>query len=418
MRVEPVVTLGLRRPGQSSQKFLALMEELRRLVETAGGNVVQEYHQNRSAPDPATLIGKGKIREVAEEIKKLGVRTVVFDDNLTAAQQKNVEKILAAKIVDRTRLILDIFAQRARTREGQLQVELAQLNYLVPRLTGAWRGFSQQLGGIGTRGPGERKIEVERRYVRERIKRLSADIKSIRLHRDQARHSRRSVPLPQVAIVGYTNVGKSTLLNSLVGEAAVYADDKLFATLDPTTRRVRLPSGQTVLLTDTVGFIQKLPTDLVAAFHATLEEVAQAALIVHVIDASVENWDDQKNTVLEVLKELNADHIPTVTAFNKSDLLSKSAKEALRSDGHLLISGKSGEGLEALLAEIERRFADWFMDVRFFLPHGKRHLIPTIYRTGTILSERAAADGTHLRVRIDPANWERLSSQLADGRPQ
>src|SRR4051812_29297355 len=263
--LEQVVTVGIRNPRQPISKFDSLMQELRRLVETAGGAVVRQFEQPREKKDPATLVGRGKIEEVSRAIAGTGIKTVVFDDDLTAAQQKNIEKIIKAKVIDRTRLILDIFARRAKTREGQLQIELAQLNYLVPRLTGAWRGYSQQVGGIGMRGPGERKIEVERRYVRERIKRLKKEIEEIREHRDRARGSRQAVPLPQIAMIGYTNVGKSTLLNALVGESAVYADDKLFATLDPTTRRVKLPAGRSILFTDTVGFIQKLPHDLVAA---------------------------------------------------------------------------------------------------------------------------------------------------------
>ncbi len=231
--MERVAIVGIRRPRQAAEQFHSLMEELKRLIETAGGVVEQEFSQERPKLDPGTLIGKGKIAEIQQRLLGTGIKElVVFDDDLTAAQQKNIEKMLKAKIVDRTRLILDIFAQRARTREGQLQIELAQLNYLVPRLTGSWRGYSQQMGGIGTRGPGEKKIEVERRYVRERIKRLNKEIEDVRQHRERARAERKNIPLPQIALVGYTNVGKSTLLNALTGKAhEVYADDKLFATL-------------------------------------------------------------------------------------------------------------------------------------------------------------------------------------------
>ena len=210
---EKVVLVGIKRPSQSGRDFLDSMEELRRLVETAGGSVVAQFRQSREHPDPATMVGLGKLIKLTQYIQNTGVKTVIFDDDLSSAQQKNIEKEVKTKVLDRTRLILDIFAQRARSREGQMQVELAQLNYLVPRLTGAWRGFSQQVGGIGTRGPGERKIEVERRYVRERIKHLNKDIDEIQQHRHRARQSRQNVPIPQVALVGYTNVGKSTLLN-------------------------------------------------------------------------------------------------------------------------------------------------------------------------------------------------------------
>lgn len=414
---EKVVTVGLKRPDQTPQQFNALMEELSRLVETAGGTIVHTYAQSLAHPVPATLLGKGKIESIAAEIKNLKTKTVVFDDNLTATQQKNIEKICQAKIIDRTRLILDIFSRRARTKEGQLQVELAQLNYLVPRLTGAWRGFSQQTGGIGTRGPGERKIEVERRYVRERIKRLKTEIEDIRRHRGHIRQSRSAVPLPQIALVGYTNVGKSTLLNSLVGNASeVYADDKLFATLDPTTRRIKLPGGRMVLFTDTVGFIQKLPTSLVAAFRATLEEIKEAALLVHVVDASAPDFEDQELTVKNVIKDLEADHIPILKIFNKADLLTNRQCEKFSSNGHLLLSGKNADGITNFLEKIEQLLDTSLLEVSFLLPHHKRNLLPDIYQTGYIIAESSTGEGTNLKVKIDQKNWNRISTALKNGK--
>ncbi len=413
--IEPVATVGIRQPKDSTSRFNSLMEELRRLIETAGGTVVKEFSQTRPRMDPATLIGKGKLEEIQAEITGTTIKTVVFDDDLSPAQQKNIEKLLKAKVVDRTRLILDIFAMRARTREGQLQIELAQLNYLVPRLTGAWRGYSQQAGGIGTRGPGERKIEVERRYVRERIKRLKKDIEDVKQHRDRARLGRQSVPIPQLALVGYTNVGKSTLLNSLIGKTGeVYADDKLFATLDPTTRRVKLPAGRTVLFTDTVGFIQKLPTELVAAFRATLEEVKEASLLIHVVDAAAPDWPEQQKTVLDIIKSLGAEQIPMVTVFNKVDLLPEKIRRGLERKDNYAISGKTGLGLTELLKGIEKKLDAGLIEVAFDLPHSKQRLLSDIYRTAHILDQKSTAKGTHFRLRIDPANWQKISHDVTE----
>lgn len=411
--MEPVAIIGIRQPRQPVTQFTALMNELKSLIETAGGEVKKEFQQERAKKDPATLVGKGKIEEVAQAIIGTGIKTVVFDDDLTPAQQKKIEKMIPAKIVDRTRLILDIFAQRAHTREGQLQIELAQLNYLVPRLTGSWRGYSQQMGGIGTRGPGERKIEVERRYVRERIKRLKNEIEDVRRHRNRARETRRGDSIPQIALVGYTNVGKSTLLNSLIGKTdAVYADDKLFATLDPTTRRVKLPASRMVLFTDTVGFIQKLPTELVAAFRATLEEVTQATLLVHIVDASAEEHAQQQRTVLDVIKNLGADQIPMLTVFNKIDLITPAQRQTLRRKNHYFISGKTGEGLKDLLMAIEEKLDSSFIEVTLELPHSKQFFIDDIYRTAHILSQKSTETGTQLRLKIDAANWQKISHDL------
>ncbi len=411
--VEKVITVGLRQEGESATTFTRSMEELRRLVETAGGSVVQEIRQRKSHPEPGTFVGSGKLSDISALIKETGVRTVIFDHDLTAAQQKNIEKIVSAKIIDRTRLILDIFARRARTKEGQLQVELAQLNYLVPRLTGSWRGYSQQVGGIGTRGPGERKIEVERRYVRERIKHLKKDLEDVRLHRGQARANRQSVPLAQISLIGYTNVGKSTLLNALVDPSgSIYADDKLFATLDPTTRRVKLPGGRMVLFTDTVGFIQKLPPDLVAAFRSTLEEVAQSTLLVHVMDATAEDRHDQKKTVIDVIKNLKADQLPMLNVYNKTDGLTENHKKALAKDGEQLISAKTKQGLDTFLSAVEEKLDQQLIDVSFHLPYSKRKLVAAIYRTGRVLSERPNATGTSMKIKIDADQWKRISRAL------
>ncbi len=410
---EKVITIGLRKSGMRATLFQSHMDELRRLVETAEGEVVEEFSQTRPHPSPSTYMGIGKIKEISDRAKALKIKTIIFDNDLTASQQKKIEKIIPAKIVDRTRLILDIFAKRARTKEGQLQVELAQLNYLVPRLTGSWRGYSQQSGGIGTRGPGERKIEVERRYVRERIKHLKAGIDEIRSHRNLSRVNRASVPLPQIALVGYTNAGKSTLLNSLVGDKdAVYADDKLFATLDPTTRRVRLPAGRTVLFTDTVGFIQNLPQSLMAAFHATLEEMTRANLLIHVVDATAPNQQEQVKTVLDVIKNLEADKIPMLIVANKVDLLPISQREQLRKAGALPISASTKEGLNQFLLAVEKQLSQSLLDVTFELPYSKRNLLGHIYKTAHVISENSTEKGSVLHVRLDQNNWEKLQHQL------
>ncbi len=414
--LEKVLTVGLRKTGMRATLFQSHMDELRRLVETAEGEVIEEFSQTRPHPSPSTYIGIGKIEEIAVRAKELKVKSIIFDNDLTASQQKKIEKIIPAKIVDRTRLILDIFAKRARTKEGQLQVELAQLNYLVPRLTGSWRGYSQQMGGIGTRGPGEKKIEVERRYVRERIKHLKAGIEEIRSHRNLSRVNRESVPLPQIAIVGYTNAGKSTLLNSLVkNDEAVYADDKLFATLDPTTRRVKLPSGRRVLFTDTVGFIQNLPRSLRTAFQATLEEITQASLLLHVVDATAPQKQEQVQTVLDVIKDLKADQLPMLMVANKVDRLPRFMREAMKKSGALLISAKTKEGLSALLATVEEKISEPLLDVTFELPYSKRNLLGQIYKTAHVLSENPSEKGTVLHVRLDENNWGKIQYQLRNG---
>ncbi|HEX4592852.1 MAG TPA: GTPase HflX, partial [Bryobacteraceae bacterium] len=306
------------------------LEELKVLAESAGAVVEETIIQSRVAPDAATLIGKGKLEQLRNLVAAQELDVVLFDSDLTPTQQRNLERALDCKILDRTQLILDIFARRARTREGQLQVELAQLNYMLPRLTGRGVEMSRLGGGIGTRGPGETQLETDRRRIHSRIKKLSDQLEGVRSGRGVQRHQRQSVPLATVALVGYTNAGKSTLFNRLTG-AAVLADARMFATLDPTVRHVELPSRRKVLMSDTVGFIRNLPTTLVKAFRATLEEVVEASLLLHVVDASSSYAPHQTAHVLKVLSEIGADQTRQILVLNKMDLLpdSDEASESL-----------------------------------------------------------------------------------------
>jgi len=393
------------------------LEELKRLVETAGGEACAVFESRLERFNPATLIGSGKAREIALEAVSKNASTVIFDDDLTPAQQRNLEELIPAKIIDRTRLILDIFARRAKTREGELQVELAQLNYLLPRLTGRGQSMMQQTGGIGTRGPGERKIEYNRRTLRERIARLSREIDSVKKERAVRRQRRAKVPVPQVAIAGYTNAGKSTLLNSLTGgKAGVYADDKLFATLDPTTRRARLPGGGCALFTDTVGFIQKLPHAVVAAFRSTLEEIADTDCIIHVRDSASAALKEQKETVLSTLRELGAQDVPVIEVFNKTDIISARELKILRREnpGSVFISALNCEGLDELLVRTQEALSSAWKPRRIFIPAGDEKLLAEIHGTCLIISKDYPTDGGVLvEFLATEGNWRRLAAKAS-----
>src|SRR6185436_10066235 len=344
----------------SQPKFSAeeSLEELRDLAISAGAEIVGEILQHRDRPDPATLIGKGKLEEIAGAAASADADLLLFDHDLTASQQRNIEKVVNARVIDRTQLILDIFATHARTREGQLQVELAQLEYMLPRLAGRGIEMSQLGGGIGTRGPGETQLETDRRKINRRIRHLQQQIENVRRIRSQQRQRRESVPVATVALVGYTNAGKSTLFNALTN-ATVLESPRMFATLDPTLRSVVLPSKRKILLSDTVGFIRNLPHTLVSSFRATLEEVQRAALILHVSDASGPLSAEQDAQVAEVLKELEVANKLTLHVKNKIDLLPAKQRDSLRDDGETVhVSAVKGIGLTTLLDRIDQMLSE------------------------------------------------------------
>ncbi len=342
------------------------LEELASLARTAGAEIVGAEWQQRRHADPDTYIGAGKARELLAAKVETGFTLLIADDELSPTQQRGLEEILEVKVIDRSRLILDIFAMHARTHEGRLQVELAQLEYQLPRLTRLWTHLSRTGGGIGTRGPGESQLETDRRLIRDRIALMKARVDQVRRSRETGAKARAAGGVPTVAIVGYTNAGKSTLLNSLVGSTEVLAEDRLFATLDPTSRRLKLPSGAHAVLTDTVGFIHKLPHQLVDAFRATLEEVERADLLLEVIDASDRHWAEHRATVQEVLEELNVDEKPRIAVGNKCDR----PNAAALIEGAIKVAAATGEGLPQLRAELEALLQRQGVAVDLELPYG------------------------------------------------
>ncbi|MGE5554116.1 MAG: GTPase HflX [Betaproteobacteria bacterium] len=411
---ERAILAALTLPGQSAAESEELLRELGELAATAGATVVMAVHQRREAPDARYYLGEGKLDELHLLVHSEGIDLLICDDELTPTQQRELEAKLEIRVIDRARLILDIFAQRARSREAQLQVELAQLEYLLPRLTGRGVALSRLGGGIGTRGPGETKLETDRRRIRRRIAGLRRELSEVRQHRAVQRKERLASGLPIVALVGYTNVGKSTLLNRLT-EAGVLAEDKLFATLDPTVRRFTLPSGETLLLVDTVGFIRKLPHELVAAFRATLEESTGADLLLHLIDASHPTFLAQQKAVEAVLAELGVPPERIVPVLNKIDLLpSAYQKERLQVEhpGSVLLSALTGEGMEELFAQIRARLADRWVRLELHLPYAESGVTGELHAAGTVLGTRYEPEEVIVEAvvtRASASRWQRFT---------
>jgi GTP-binding protein HflX len=405
---ERAVIAALRRASQTRWEVEESLNELEGLVTAAGGIVVHRVIQERAAPAPGLYFGRGKVDEIGQAARDLGAHLVVSDDSLTPIQERNISEAITLKVIDRTALILDIFAQRARTSEGKLQVELAQLTYLLPRLVGQWSHLERLGGGIGTRGPGETQLESDRRIIRRRVMQIQRELERVRVHRRQQREGRRRAGLPVVALVGYTNAGKTTLLNRLTG-AGLTAANQLFVTLDPAARLVSDSGGQPFILTDTVGFIRKLPHELVAAFRATLEELADADLLLHVVDTAHPALDEHIVAVERLLEELDVADQPTVLVLNKIDCLDPTILAAIVGRrGGVAVSAGTGEGMAALLARIQASLPATGA-VKLRIPHGDGTALALCYGRGRVLSR--ADEPQHVRLEVElPA---RLMAPLA-----
>jgi GTPase len=386
----------------------ASLDELQQLAETAGAQVILSLLQEIRKRAPGTLLGRGKIEELTTLIAKDSIDLVIFDEDLTPTQNRNLEDRLGVKVLDRTGLILDIFAKRAHTKEGKLQVELAQMEYLLPRLVGKRAHLSRLGGGIGTRGPGETQLEIDRRRARERVSYLKRELKKVVNHRKIHRERRKSVPMATVTLVGYTNAGKSTLMRSLTG-AEVLVEDKLFATLDPTVRRLRLHSGREILLTDTVGFVNKLPHQLIQAFHSTFEEIRGSDLLLHVVDASHPSYGEQREVVHRVIKELGLNHIPILEVYNKVDLVQEVGD--LNAEG-ILISGLKLKGLETLLGAIDHKLAQELTHVHLSFPLTEAQSVSDIFRHCRVIREEYYEDHIELEVEMGEKHLNRYKLYL------
>ena len=405
---EKIVLVGVQFPGVTPDELDYQLDELALLVDTAGADVVARVVQRRDSPDPATFVGSGKVQELRDICLAVDSDTVVFEHNLSPAQQRNLEKILGRTAIDRTAVILDIFAQNARTPEGKAQVELALLQYRLPRLRRAGGSLSQQAGGIGTRGPGETQLETDRRRLVHRIHAIGRDLKEIDRTRNVQRQGRARGRHREVTLVGYTNAGKSSMLNALT-DAGVVTEDRLFATLDPRTRQRQLPGGETVLFTDTVGFISNLPHDLVEAFMSTLKSVQLADLLVHVVDGASDHAEEQITAVRDVLREIDADHVRELLVFNKADVEDSRAKElcALH-PGSVWVSALTGENLDAVIAAIGDTLRTNDRVVTLRLPLERGDLLAAAHREGEVLETDMTDDAAVVKVVLDPVGVARF----------
>lgn len=413
---ERAVLCAVQKPGESEESVNDSLEELAQLAKTAGVTVLNRVVQPRNRPDAATYIGKGKVSEIRLQVQVLGANVIIFDDELSPAQQRNLEEATGIKIIDRTALILDIFAQRARTMEGKLQVELAQLNYLLPRLAGKGTALSRLGGGIGTRGPGETKLEVDRRRIRKRISDLNNSLELVKKNRALHRTNRRNTSIPVVSLCGYTNSGKSTLLNRLTN-SDVLAEDKLFATLDPTTRKLVLPGNKEVLLSDTVGFISKIPHHLIAAFRATLEEIQEADVLVHVVDISHPAMEKQVEAVLKLLADLNLADKPIITVFNKIDKLKDTVlirSLHQRVSRSAFVSAKSGQGLNVFFDLLAECVPGKRISGSYAIPYTEAPLIALCHARGTVIKKEYLPEHILITVEMDQNLLSRIEQYRTD----
>ncbi len=411
---ERIVLVGVVLAGTNAEGVEANLDELALLVDTAGADVVARTVQRRARPDPATFVGRGKAHALAELAEQVDADTVVFDDELSPAQQRNLEKLFGRTAIDRTAVILDIFAQNARSPEGRAQVELALLRYRLPRLRGRGHELSQQAGGIGTRGPGETQLEVDRRRLVRRMQRLEADLREVDRTRKLQRRSRSRGRLREVALVGYTNAGKSTLLNRLT-DAGVPAANRLFVTLDPRTRQLALPGGETVLVTDTVGFVRKLPHELVEAFRSTLDSVRLADLLVHVVDGASADPEGQIAAVRTVLAEIGASDVPELLVVNKLDRSPEAARLAAKIEGAAAISAISGEGIDLLLRAIGDRLRMADRIVELAIPWARGDVLAAVHREGEVVEQQDGDEEARVHVVLDEAGRARFSEFVVRG---